>query len=77
MTAFKKILLCFGTRPEGVAAGFSKLVGTDKNNIVHAVEEVLDHFSGFGQQHNPYGKGEAAQRIVEYLVESRSSTSSD
>jgi UDP-N-acetylglucosamine 2-epimerase (non-hydrolysing) len=64
-------------RPEGVAAGFSKLVGTDKNNIVHAVEEVLDHFSGFGQQHNPYGKGEAAQRIVEYLVVRRSSTSSD
>lgn len=55
-------------RPEGVAAGFSNLVGTDKNEIINNIQLILDDFSGFGKQQNPYGKGDSAKRIVQYLV---------
>lgn len=54
-------------RPEGVEAGFSNLVGTDKNKIVIAIEDLLDNFTGFANPKNPYGNGEASQKIVNYL----------
>jgi UDP-N-acetylglucosamine 2-epimerase (non-hydrolysing) len=54
-------------RPEGVEAGFSKLVGTDKNKIVTSIEDLLNNFTGFECPANPYGKGNASQKIVDYL----------
>ncbi|MBG6062962.1 UDP-N-acetylglucosamine 2-epimerase (non-hydrolyzing) [Flavobacterium sp. CG_9.1] len=54
-------------RPEGVAAGFSTLVGTDRKKIKYSIEEILDHFTGFENTKNPYGCGDASNRIIEYL----------
>lgn len=54
-------------RPEGVAAGFSTLVGTDKNKIINGIQDVLDNFAGFENPINPYGDGTASKQIVDYL----------
>jgi UDP-N-acetylglucosamine 2-epimerase (non-hydrolysing) len=54
-------------RPEGIIAGFSTLVGTDKNKIIKNIEVVLDHFEGFRNKQNPYGNGDASMQIVDYL----------
>lgn len=55
-------------RPEGVAAGFSTLVGTDSPAIVARIGAILDDFKGFGNAMNPYGKGDASKQIVDYLL---------
>jgi len=54
-------------RPEGVAAGFSTLVGTDKNKIISTIQNILDNFKGFDESLNPYGNGDASEKIVDYL----------
>jgi UDP-N-acetylglucosamine 2-epimerase (non-hydrolysing) len=54
-------------RPEGVAAGFSTLVGTDTAKITNAIQTILDNFAGFDNPMNPYGDGNASKRIVDYL----------
>jgi UDP-N-acetylglucosamine 2-epimerase (non-hydrolysing) len=54
-------------RPEGVAAGFSTLVGTDTTKIEDAITAILNNFTGFTNPTNPYGDGQASKRIVEYL----------
>lgn len=54
-------------RPEGVKAGFSTLVGTDKNTIVNTMQNLLDNFAGFENLDNPYGNGNASQNIISYL----------
>jgi len=57
-------------RPEAVEAGTVKLVGTDANVIVSAVQELLDHAALYEQMskaHNPYGDGQASRRILEFL----------
>ncbi|AOA59210.1 non-hydrolyzing UDP-N-acetylglucosamine 2-epimerase [Acinetobacter larvae] len=54
-------------RPEAVAAGTVKLVGTDVANIVNNVVELLENkevYEQMSKAHNPYGDGEACQRIV-------------
>jgi len=55
-------------RPEGVKAGFSTLVGTDKIKISNAIQEILNNFKGFENSTNPYGNGAASQKIVDYLL---------
>ena len=58
-------------RPEGVAAGTARLVGTDPAAIVAAVSQLLDDPAAYAQMAhavNPYGDGQAAARIVEALV---------
>lgn len=58
-------------RPEGVEAGTVKLVGTDTEKIVDAVNLLLDDRSSYlqmAQSINPYGDGKASQRIVEQLL---------
>ena len=55
-------------RPEGVAAGFSTLVGTDATKIIAEIQAVLDHFTSFENPINPYGDGNASKRIVDYLL---------
>jgi UDP-N-acetylglucosamine 2-epimerase (non-hydrolysing) len=57
-------------RPEGVVAGFSILVGTDRQNIIDKVNAVLNDFKGFENCINPYGNGDACKRIVNYLLKS-------
>lgn len=54
-------------RPEAVAAGTAKLVGTQAEQIVEAVHRLYDDdvaWGLFAQRHNPYGDGRASQRIV-------------
>jgi len=57
-------------RPEAVKAGTVKLVGTGVSSIVSATIELLDDLQKYqrmSQAYNPYGDGQAAQRIVEIL----------
>lgn len=57
-------------RPEALEAGTVKLVGTNKETIVHETEQLLDDqkaYEAMAQALNPYGDGMAAQRIVEVL----------
>ncbi|MBN3263604.1 non-hydrolyzing UDP-N-acetylglucosamine 2-epimerase [Pectobacterium brasiliense] len=57
-------------RPEAVEAGTVKLVGTDVTSIVDAVSMLLtdeDAYQAMSRAHNPYGDGQACQRIVDAL----------
>jgi UDP-N-acetylglucosamine 2-epimerase (non-hydrolysing) len=55
-------------RPEGVVAGFSILVGTEQQMIKDNIEAILDCFPGFENLINPYGMGDASQKIVSFLL---------
>lgn len=57
-------------RPEAIEYGTVKLVGTDKNKIVSAVETLLNdpkEYKKMSEAINPYGDGLASKRIVEVL----------
>lgn len=57
-------------RPEAVAAGTVKLVGTDIQAIINNVSQLLDdeaEYKTMSQAHNPYGDGKACERIIEVL----------
>ncbi len=57
-------------RPEAVEAGTVILVGTEKEKIVHQCNDLLNNSVRYCQMttlHNPYGDGQACQRIVEYI----------
>lgn len=57
-------------RPEAVAAGTVKVVGTDKEKVVSVTKELLTNEQVYGcmaQAANPYGDGQAARRIVSGL----------
>ncbi len=59
-------------RPEAVEAGTVILVGTDKDKIVKNVNWLLDDpesYAGFTRIHNPYGDGQAAERIARILLQ--------
>lgn len=54
-------------RPEGVAAGTARLVGTDPSIIMAETEGLLnngDAYRAMSSAHNPYGNGEASHRIA-------------
>jgi len=58
-------------RPEAVNAGTVKLVGTDMNKIREETELLLNDpaaYAAMGKAHNPYGDGNAAERIVQTLT---------
>lgn len=56
-------------RPEGVEAGVSKLVGTDINKIVTAVQDLMniENYSKVTSLKNPYGNGDSAEKINKIL----------
>ena len=57
-------------RPEAVQAGTVRLVGTSEQAICAGLTELLDNpvsYEAMAFAHNPYGDGQATQRIVEYL----------
>jgi UDP-N-acetylglucosamine 2-epimerase (non-hydrolysing) len=57
-------------RPEGVEAGTVKLVGADADAIVsNAAKLLLDSnaYNEMASAKNPYGDGQAADRIIEAL----------
>ena len=58
-------------RPEGIAAGTARLVGTDPDRIVQETERLLDDpsaYSAMARAHNPFGDGNSAQRICDLLA---------
>ena len=57
-------------RPEGIAAGTLKLVGTDEENIFHHFKLLLeddDEYKKMSKASNPYGDGFACKRIADIL----------
>ena len=55
-------------RPEALDAGTVRLVGTDYDKIIREVSALLDdaaHYNTMAKAINPYGDGNACQRIVE------------
>ena len=57
-------------RPEGIAAGTLKLVGTDEQVIYSNFSELLDDpvkYEAMSTASNPYGDGFASQRIADVL----------
>ncbi|MEI8654093.1 UDP-N-acetylglucosamine 2-epimerase (non-hydrolyzing) [Pseudoalteromonas sp. Hal273] len=58
-------------RPEAVDAGTVKLVGTDISKITSALSELLTDdvaYKEMSRAHNPYGDGQACQRICDILA---------
>ncbi len=58
-------------RPEGIAAGTVRLVGTDTDRILAEARRLLDDpaaHTAMARAVNPYGDGHAAERIVEALL---------
>lgn len=58
-------------RPEAVAAGTVKLVGTDAGRIVQEAAALLDdeeRYDRMARTHNPYGDGAASRRIAEAVL---------
>jgi UDP-N-acetylglucosamine 2-epimerase (non-hydrolysing) len=54
-------------RPEAIEAGTVKLVGTNTQAIITGIETVLCDsvlYQKMSQAHNPYGDGNATQRII-------------
>ena len=61
-------------RPEGVQAGTALLVGTDTGRIVKEATRLLTDqqaYSTMAKAPNPYGDGQAAERIAKILWEQR------
>jgi UDP-N-acetylglucosamine 2-epimerase (non-hydrolysing) len=61
-------------RPEAVAAGTARLVGTDRERIVAEAVRLLEDaraYEQMAQAVNPYGDGRAAARIVGALLEEK------
>jgi len=59
-------------RPEAVAMGTVRLVGTDTQTIVRHVSELLQDHHAYGlmsRAANPYGDGRAVPRIIDKLAE--------
>ncbi len=57
-------------RPEAVEAGTVKLVGSKVEALVDEVQRLIDdkeHYHQMSNAHNPYGDGNAVERIIDYL----------
>jgi UDP-N-acetylglucosamine 2-epimerase (non-hydrolysing) len=62
-------------RPEGAEAGLARIIGTDCSVIVRHVDQVLEDEHAYREMTtkiNPYGDGQASERIVEILRNWRS-----
>ena len=58
-------------RPEGIAAGTLKLVGTDEEVIYREFNRLLTDENAYREMSvasNPYGDGHACERIADYLL---------
>ena len=59
-------------RPEGVAAGTLKLVGTDEERIYAEFNRLLSDpsaYAAMSRASSPYGDGHACERIADILTE--------
>ncbi len=58
-------------RPEAVASGTVKLAGVEKDVIISMAKELLDSkeaYDKMAQANNPYGDGNASERIVKAIL---------
>lgn len=57
-------------RPEGVAAGFAYIVGTDVSKIIETFENLNStfNFEKFAKIPNPYGDGTTSKQILDILT---------
>lgn len=75
--AFRKPVLVMRDvteRPEGIAAGIARLVGTDRTRVREEAERLLrdgQAYAAMTAAANPYGDGHAAERIVDVLRQRR------
>ncbi len=70
----KPVLITRNTteRYEGVTAGTAILAGTEMNKIISLTHELLDNpakYLSMSHAHNPYGDGQASQRIAYDLLQ--------
>lgn len=59
-------------RPEAVAAGTVKLVGTAYEDILHETNMLLDdeaYYRQMAEAANPYGDGKACERIIKAILD--------
>ncbi len=59
-------------RPEGVAAGVLRLIGTNEEDVFYACNHLLTDetaYRAMAQTCNPYGDGHACERIADILCE--------
>lgn len=60
-------------RPESIKTGFTKVIGTQSENIIKNVQIFLDSKDlpkGIGRKFiNPYGDGKASEKIIKVIVE--------
>jgi UDP-N-acetylglucosamine 2-epimerase (hydrolysing) len=67
-------------RPEAVAAGTARLVGTDPDRLIAAAERLLndpEEYACMSRAHNPFGDGHASERIVIALQAERPDTNGE
>ncbi len=58
-------------RQEAIQVGTVKLVGTDTNNIINEICELIENdksYKNMSNSVNPYGDGNASQRIVKCIL---------
>ncbi|MBO0452881.1 non-hydrolyzing UDP-N-acetylglucosamine 2-epimerase [Candidatus Enterococcus murrayae] len=58
-------------RPEGVAAGTLRLVGTDAQTVYTTIKELFEEpaaYDKMAKASNPYGDGKASERIAEAIA---------
>jgi len=58
-------------RPEGIAAGTLKLVGTNEDVIYNTFKQLLEdqnEYDKMSKASNPYGDGFASKRIADILI---------
>ncbi len=58
-------------RPEAVDAGTARLVGTDAEDLVRHVTELLDDkaaYAKMAQAKNPFGDGKSSGRILDHML---------
>ena len=61
-------------RPEAVEAGTVKLVGTSKETIIKEAQKLIEdenEYNTMSKAHNPYGDGQACERIVNFIKEAK------
>lgn len=69
----KPVLVARNTteRPEGVAAGTLRLVGTNEDSLHSALTTLLEddaEYAAMAQANNPYGDGFASRRVADLLA---------
>jgi UDP-N-acetylglucosamine 2-epimerase (non-hydrolysing) len=59
-------------RQEGIDAGTAKLVGTQYNNLIMSIQELLENeavYTSMANAANPYGDGSTSKQIVKIVSE--------